>query len=85
MDAPLTQREFDTWRAGDETFKRELRMFISTQTAINLDIEGRVSTLAAKQDDCEALTNRRATWVSTVVSALIGALITAAGWAFGHR
>ena len=82
MDALLTQREFDSWRQEDHTFKQEIRAFITTQTAINLDIEGRVSTIHTKQDECEQTTNRRATWVSTIVSAAIGAVVTIVGWFF---
>ena len=85
MDTPLTQREFDTWRQEDHAFKSELRGFMTTQTTINLDVEGRVSTVEAKQEDCEETTNRRATWVSAVVSAVIGALATAVGWVFAKQ
>lgn len=84
MDTLLSQREFDTWREEDRAFKADMRSFIEIQTRMNLDIEGRLSTVQAKQNECESSTNRRATWVSAVVSALIGALATAFGWIFAR-
>lgn len=79
MDAPLSQREFDTWRYEDHIFKTDMRAFMTTQTQINLNVENRVSTIEATQDACEATTNRRATWVSAITSAIIGAATTVVG------
>ena len=74
MDAPLTQREFDLWREGDDTFKHVMRGFINTQTALNLSVQGRLSTVEAEQEECKEFTNRRATWISGVVAAIIGSV-----------
>lgn len=74
MDAPLSQREFDTWREGDETFKSEIRQFISRQTVINLDVEGRLTGVLHEHGHRERQTVIRAGFLSSIIGAIVGAL-----------
>ena len=73
----LTQREFDTWRESDDAFKAEVRGFIGIQTATNLGTEGRLTAVEVQQQKCEDTVSRRTTWLSAVVSAIVGGLT---GW-----
>lgn len=70
----LEQREFDTWRRADDQFKQDMRRYLETQTAMNLDIEGRLSTVEADAKEASEGHGRRTTWISAVVSAIIGGL-----------
>lgn len=72
MNEALTQREFDGWREQDDEFKKDMRGFISTQTAVNLNVHGRVTSLeTARQQDAIKLGI-----FSTVVSG-VGAVLAA--------
>lgn len=73
----LEQREFDTWRQGDEQFKREIRRYIEVQTRVNLDVEGRVSAVETSIEEMDSTHGRRTTWISSVVSAIIGGIVGA--------
>jgi hypothetical protein len=77
MDAPLSQREFDTWREADNTFKGEMRDFIAAQVHLNLGSENRLTKVEEKQASSE----RKVIAITTVVSAAVGALM---GF-FGHK
>lgn len=77
MDAPLSQREFDTWRGEHDKKIDVLVGFIKDQTAINLDVEGRVSDVEARQAECAESVSRRTTWISAVVAAVVGGIT---GW-----
>ena len=74
METPLSQREFDTWREGDETYKHVMQNFVNTQSAFNLKIVDRVSAVEAKQEDCESSLGRRSGLISGVVAAIVGAI-----------
>ena len=71
----LTQREFDTWREEDAAFKIELRSHIAAQALVNLDVEGRVSTIEANVVKAEMSGSRRTTWLSAIVSAIVSGLV----------
>lgn len=73
----LEQREFDTWKQGDDQFKQEIRRYIEVQTQMNLDMEGRVSKVEAKITEVSEGHGRRTTWISGVVSAIVGAVVGA--------
>ena len=80
---PLSQREFDTWREDDRAFKDDMRAFMESQTRLNLDYEGRLSTVEAKQDDCESTINRRSGMIAGLVAAVIGGFGTWLAAKFG--
>jgi hypothetical protein len=67
--SPLTIEVFNMWREQHDKKIDHVVQFCDTQTAINLDIEGRVSSMEAKQE--ASLT--RTTVISSVVAAIIGA------------
>lgn len=71
----LSQREFDTWREGDNDFKDEMRSFIAQQVQFNLGHERRLSTVEQTQTDCSAESTKRATIISTVVTSVISGLV----------
>ena len=73
-DPALSQREFDTWRESDETFKRQLTDYMQTQTELNLNIQGRVSGLEAHRDKSDTRTGIISSIVSAVVGAVVGAI-----------
>jgi len=75
--AALDKQTFDVWRESHDRNVAEILLHIRTQHNINLEYEGRISTLAAKQDECAQTISRRATWLSAVVSAIVGALVAA--------
>lgn len=76
----LDQQTFNVWREADDQFKDEIRQHIRAQQTINLDFEGRISTVAESQRTAGEQMNKRVTWLSAVISAIVGAL-TAAGLA----
>ena len=71
----LTQREFDTWRQGDDAFKQQVLTHLQQQASVNLDVEGRVSTMEANVAKVEASGSRRTTWLSAIVSAIVSGLV----------
>ncbi len=71
MDTPLSQREFDTWRESDNTFKGEMRDFIAVQVGLNLAAEHRFTKVEEKQASSE----RKVIAITTVISSAIGALM----------
>jgi ferric-dicitrate binding protein FerR (iron transport regulator) len=77
MDAALTQREFDTWREGDEAFKQEMRQLMMLHADLHRKVEGRISTLEANHKKQTTQAVNRTTWVSAIVSAIVGGLF---GW-----
>jgi hypothetical protein len=77
MDAALTQREFDTWREGDEAFKQEMRQLMFAHADLHRETEGRLSVLETNQKKQTTQTVNRTTWVSAIVSAIVGGLF---GW-----
>lgn len=76
-DPLLSQREFDTWREGDEAFKQQLLTHMQNQVAHNLNHEGRLATVEAKQEECASKMSTRTTWISSIVSAVVGGLVGA--------
>lgn len=78
--AALDKQTFDVWRQEDAAFKAEIRTHIAAQNTINLDYEGRLSATEADQRALTDKMGKRTTWLSAVVSAIVGAL-TAAGLA----
>ena len=82
-EALLTQREFDTWREGDERFKNELMTMMTSHQNLHLATEGRLASLEAKHEKASTQTINRTTWVSAVVAAIVGGLLSwAANWKF---
>lgn len=79
MDAFLTQREFDTWCKNHDPKMDRILDYIETQTAINLAMEKRMTTVEIEQRDYEAATSRRVTWISSVVSAVVGGVLGSVG------
>ena len=75
METPLSQREFDSWRQDDDVFKQRIEGFLTAQTEINLDNSAAISTLRAKQEECQEHVARRTTWVSALVSAIVGGIV----------
>lgn len=74
---PLSQREFDTWRADDAVLKRQILTHMQLQSAMNLDVERRLTSVEMKQEDCAKAVSVRTTWVSSVVSAIVGGIVGA--------
>ena len=70
---PLSQREFDTWRETDTAFKEQMLAHITQQTAVNFDVERRVTTLQTHQDRSNTRVSIISTLVSSVVAAVVGA------------
>ena len=77
MNNPLTQAEFDRWCESDTEFKQRILRHVETQVEINLDNAAAIATLRVKQEECADLVSRRSTWLSSVVSAIIGGIIGA--------
>ena len=74
MEAPLSQREFDTWREEDTAFKVEMRSFMAIQNDVNLDVERRVTSVETNYQRLEQRAITRTGIVSSIVAAVIGAL-----------
>lgn len=74
MDATLTQREFDTWREGDSEFKQQLVAHMAQQTRLNLLVEGRITAVEIQVRECSEGATRRTVWLSSLVSAIAGAV-----------
>ena len=80
MDAPLSQREFDTWRESDTTFKEDIRQFMQLQTDINLNMEGRMSSVEGNYEQLEQRAITRIGLISSFIAAVIGSV---GGWLAG--
>lgn len=74
-EAALSQREFDTWREGDTAFKEEIRGLLVSHAALHLTTEGRLATVEANQDKCRSKAVSTTTWLSALVSAIVGGAI----------
>jgi hypothetical protein len=77
VEPNLSQREFDTWRAEDKTFKEQVLMHMAAQVTLNLATHGRVSILEAEQSNWRLRAVSITTWVSAIVAAAVGGLV---GW-----
>ena len=73
-DPALSQREFDTWRESDETFKRQLTDYMQAQTELNLDVQGRVSSLEAHKGKSDIRAGTISSIVSAIVSTIVGVI-----------
>lgn len=83
MSEPLTQREFELWREGDAEFKQQLLAHVQEQVKLNISVAQRLSTVEAKQEECENSVSRRTTWISSLVAAAVGGVV--AWWTGGMR
>jgi hypothetical protein len=75
METPLSQREFDIWCRSDKTFKERIDTYMTVQTEINLNNSAVIATLQARQEECQDQMDRRTTWVSAVISAIVGGIV----------
>lgn len=73
----LSQREFDTWKEEHDKKMDLVVGFIATQTSLNLATERRISTVETNQEKCKSQAVNRTTWVSAIVSAIVGGV---SGW-----
>jgi hypothetical protein len=76
-EAALSQREFDTWREDDKVFKDQVLVHMAAQVTLNLATHGRVTILETNQEKCRSKMVNTTTWLSAVVSAIVGGLF---GW-----
>lgn len=67
VDNPLSQREFDTWRDADDTFKAEMRQFCAFQMNTNLTNEHRLTDVEASQKS----NDRKVIAMTTVISSAV--------------
>lgn len=72
MEAPLTQREFDTWRESDRDFKANMLAHIKDQQNLNLIMDRRVGTLELNRDNDKSQSAKWTTVIAAAVSAAIG-------------
>lgn len=81
---PLDKQTFDVWREQDDRFKDEIRTHIRTQNSINLDYEGRIAVVEVVQKQVGTKLDRRTTWLSAIVAAVVGALAAACAAVIGR-
>lgn len=77
MAEALSQREFDTWREGDEAFKAEMRQLLRDHASLHVSTEGRLSTLEATQEKTNQKAVARIAGMASIISAFVGGLF---GW-----
>ena len=76
-DQALSQREFDSWKELDGEFKQRMRTHIQQQANSNIRLHERLATVEAKQDEYAGASNRKVTWISSIISALVGGIVGA--------
>ncbi len=81
--AALDKDTFDVWREGHDKNMGEILLHIRTQHTINLGVEGRLASVESTQSDYDKTVSKRTTWLSAVISAIVGALVSAGAVAYG--
>lgn len=81
MSEFLTTREFENWSRNQDSKLDRILNHVESQTEINLDNAAAIATLRAKQEEYTGQLSKRTTWISSVVSAIVGGV---AGALFGR-
>lgn len=70
-ESPLTQREFDVWREGDNAFKARLEQHLIAQQQVNTDTEARLKVL----EDQHERANTRTGYIAAIVAGFAGTIV----------